>query len=198
MHDPANNGCPKNADPRNETCACAEADERGGSAVGRAHLTTAKALAAGESRIVSDEFLDWLANTDPALACKVKTVPNPSRVGILDAYVATLSAPLLRLTADEGWKAWKVLMSRPTEQVRKLRREVTNQVLADHPGLEELGSSDVNCYAVSYLEARDLLVTDPANDGRGWQWSKDYLCECGRHKLSCATVEWRGLPHEDR
>ncbi len=71
-------------------------------------------------------------------------------------------------------------MSLPREQSAKLRWQVMRQIETDKPDLEELGSSDVNCYAVTYLEGRDLIVTDD-----GWKWCEDFACSCGRNKAGC-------------
>lgn len=99
------------------------------------------------------------------------------------------------MTDSEAWAAWRTLMdrSRPLDDVRRLRQQVVKQVLEEHPDLEELGSSDVNCYAVSYLQRRDLIVTDT-----GWQWHADLACSCGRNKAGCATADFPSLDHEDR
>lgn len=45
----------------------------------------------GRKVVVNDEFLDWLSEKHPDLALRIRTVPNPKRVGILDQYVATLA-----------------------------------------------------------------------------------------------------------
>lgn len=50
----------------------------------------AEVLENGRKVVVSDEFLDWLAEHRPELAKKIRTVPNPDRVGILDRYVASV------------------------------------------------------------------------------------------------------------
>lgn len=105
---------------------------------------------------------------------------------------------LARLSADEAWKAWRDLMSLPREKSAKLRWQVMRQIETDKPDLEELGSSDVNCYAVTYLEGRDLIVTDD-----GWKWCEDFACSCGRNKAGCdhgSTIGtgWAAPAHGDR
>jgi hypothetical protein len=49
----------------------------------------------GNARIVSSEFLDWLADVDDSLpgkmkglATRLRTLPNPDRVGVLDEFIA--------------------------------------------------------------------------------------------------------------
>ncbi len=49
----------------------------------------AEVLEHGRRVVVSDEFLDWVAKHRPALAVKLRTIPNPDRVGILDRWVAS-------------------------------------------------------------------------------------------------------------
>lgn len=58
-------------------------------------LRIAKLLSNGNARIVSERFMDWLQSTTTALPGKLKdlhmrvrTLPNPDRVGILDKYIA--------------------------------------------------------------------------------------------------------------
>jgi hypothetical protein len=51
-------------------------------------LNKIQAFKRGERMIVSGAWLDVLSDLDPDLACKVKSIPNPDRVGLLDQYVA--------------------------------------------------------------------------------------------------------------
>lgn len=60
-HDPRNNACPQNADPRNETCSCSESPERGGSDKDTVDLTPrGYKVPGGPSRIdkAQNEFYD--------------------------------------------------------------------------------------------------------------------------------------------
>lgn len=67
-HDPANNGCPKNADSRNETCSCAEADERGGSTKGRLINLTPAGLLTQEGITRSNKAIERFADAKAGLA----------------------------------------------------------------------------------------------------------------------------------
>ena len=59
------------------------------------NLATLHAIRNGERKIVNDEWLDWLNSHDPdGTAMKIKTIPNPGRVGILDQYVAFIGPNL--------------------------------------------------------------------------------------------------------
>jgi len=69
---------------------------------------------------------------------------------------------------EAAWQAWRDLvdaLDQPT--IRRLRREVSARVVIDHPDLEELGSSDVTCYAVTYLECGHLVVRPEG----GYRWA---------------------------
>lgn len=73
---------------------------------------------------------------------------------------------------EAAWQAWRDLatgLDHPS--ICRLRREVSARIEIDHPDLQELGSSDLNCYAVTYLEC-GLLVVRP--DG-GYRWSDEDL-----------------------
>lgn len=70
------------------------------------------------------------------------------------------------------WDTWKRLMSLELTQVVKLRREVSRLIGRDHPDLEELGSSDLNCYAVSYLDQHILNEVIVNGVTTGWEWDK--------------------------
>ena len=57
-------------------------------------MTTAmdklNAMRNGQSVIVSDAELDEIEKADWNMVKQLRTVPNPSRCGILDAYIAEL------------------------------------------------------------------------------------------------------------
>lgn len=70
---------------------------------------------------------------------------------------------------EAAWQAWRDLvdaLDHPT--ICRLRREVAARVSAEDPDLEELGGSDINCYAVTYLE-RGHLVVRPG----GYRWADE-------------------------
>jgi hypothetical protein len=52
---------------------------------------------------VAEYFLDWLNDYDQATlsnwACSTKSLPNPARLGVLDAYIAWTSKPDLKPVA---------------------------------------------------------------------------------------------------
>jgi hypothetical protein len=55
----------------------------------------------GEAIVMSDEELDWLIDQD-VYPASVVSIPNPQRVGILDAYlVAQKSHPCMKAYADK-------------------------------------------------------------------------------------------------
>ena len=66
-------------------------------------------------------------------------------------------------------------MSLNREQCVKLRRDISRLIGRDNPNLEELGSSDVNCYAVSYLEQGVLKEVTVNGVTTGWEWDKSYF-----------------------
>lgn len=77
---------------------------------------------------------------------------------------------------EQHWAAWKRLMSSlPPRTCGVLRNQVANRVEEDRElngqePLQELGSSDINCYAVEYL-SRGRLVE--STNAQGWEWHDD-------------------------
>lgn len=70
------------------------------------------------------------------------------------------------MTGDEAWALYQTKAKTLDSLAwRTLRREIAARIIEDHPDLEELGSSDLNCYAVTYIERGDLVFTDT-----GWLW----------------------------
>lgn len=53
----------------------------------------------GHSRIVSAAFLDWLSR-EVAWADKVRTLPNPNRVGLLDEFIAFTTFDCMHFNVD--------------------------------------------------------------------------------------------------
>lgn len=76
---------------------------------------------------------------------------------------------------DKHWDTWKRLMSLEHSRICKLRRDMSRFIVKDNPNLEELGSSDVNCYAVSYLDRGILKEVTVNGVTTGWEWDKSYF-----------------------
>ncbi len=71
-----------------------------------------------------------------------------------------------RLTGDEAWALFQAkAKAMDLLTWRTFRREVEARIDEENPDLEELGSSDLNCYAVTYIERGDIVFTDT-----GWHW----------------------------
>ncbi len=76
---------------------------------------------------------------------------------------------------EQHWSTWRRLMTKlPPRICGALRNQVANRVEEDRElngqePLQELGSSDINCYAVEYL-SRGRLVESPSEPG--WEWTE--------------------------
>lgn len=93
---------------------------------------------------------------------------SPERMRL--AHVALAEAGVVpKQPLPRGEDAWAALqhLGRSLDRAANaaLHREAVERVLADHPGLEELGSSDVNCHLVTFIERGDLV---PLPGGYRW------------------------------
>lgn len=114
--------------------------------------------------------------------------------------------PSMTISTDEAWKLFQDKAKMPVDKWRRFRKEVSHFIHEDNPNLEELGSSDFNHFAVSYIQRHDLVFTDAGWEWRNNQWEKnddgtprEFLqrCSCGRLSRLCTSVSY-GLPvHED-
>lgn len=113
----------------------------------------------------------------------------------------------MTLTSDQAWETFRAFAKNcPKDNWTLFRKEASAFIHHDRPGLEELGSNDLNCYAVSYLEGGDLTFTaDGGSISPGWQWrhrgwkghKHEPRCECGRLKIFCQSGKQNSLPHAD-
>lgn len=80
-----------------------------------------------------------------------------------DPSVASPSDPPC---GEAAWQAYRQLVDRldPASR-RQLFREIENQIVDENPDLMELGSSDIACHGVNFLE-RGLLISRP----NGYSW----------------------------
>ena len=104
----------------------------------------------GAPQVVGPPFLDWLAGAHPDVACVVRTVPNPERVGLLDRYltstadgrepldtifVATQAAQKVAdaKTYTDAWMLYRIAHRRCTIRTGQdiLMRAISRRV--DHP-----------------------------------------------------------------
>lgn len=76
---------------------------------------------------------------------------------------------------NKNWDTWGRLMSLEHKRVVKLRRDTSRLIERDNPNLEELGSSDLNCYAVSYLDQGVLREVTVNGVTTGWEWDRSYF-----------------------
>lgn len=44
-------------------------------------------IAKGERVIGDDRFLDWMITHSSSMSIRVRSIPNPDRVGLLDQYI---------------------------------------------------------------------------------------------------------------
>lgn len=47
----------------------------------------------GKSVILSDASLDWIGENSDTVGNMIRSLPNPRRVGILDAYICWIGEP---------------------------------------------------------------------------------------------------------